>query len=152
MHTAPTNSSPNERSMYDKVFQKQPAQPRASTGEADQVAADADATDDLGSFGFLRGVRERAVSLELRKKNGNIVAIPYGWIEKLEFDPSDGITLHAGGQKIRIKGRNLNAAIRPTVRLFEGIARHRVAWIQEADEPTRLEADKHTTVIDSIQF
>jgi hypothetical protein len=138
--------------MYDKVFQKQSGQPRAPTGEAEHAASEADAMDDLGSFGFLRGVRDRAVCLELRKKTGNITAIPYGWIEKLEFDPSEGITLYAGGARIRIRGRNLNAAIRATVRLFEGIARHRVAWIQEADEPSRLQADRNATVIDSIEL
>ena len=89
-------------------------------------------TDDLGSFGWLRGMRERAVMLELRHKTGNVTAIAYAMIEKLEFNPSEGITLHALGQKFRIQGRNLNGEVRPNVRLFEGLTRHRVPWIQEA--------------------
>lgn len=88
-------------------------------------------TEDLGSFGWLRGMRERATMLELRKKNGNITAIGYAWIERIEFDPSEGITIHALGQSIKIKGRNLNVECRPQVRLFDGLARHRVAWIRE---------------------
>lgn len=40
-----------------------------------------------------------------------------------------GIALHLAGQKIRIKGRNLNAEARQNVRLFEGITRHRIPWI-----------------------
>ena len=51
--------------------------------------------------------------LELRKKTGNILAASYSWIEKVKFDPSKGITLHAQGQKIRIRGRNLNGETRP---------------------------------------
>lgn len=91
-------------------------------------------TEDLGSFGWLRGMRERSVMLELRKKDGNISAIPYALIEKLEFDPSVGITIHALGQKICIQGRNLNIEVRLSVQLFHGLTRHRVPWIQESEE------------------
>lgn len=106
--------------------------------------------DDLGAFGWLRGSRERAVMLELRKKDGSIRAVPYGWLESADFNPSNGITLHVKGQVVRIRGRNLNAECRPQLRLFEGIARHRVPWIQEANEPAALGADASATLIDEI--
>lgn len=91
--------------------------------------------DSCACFGYLRGTRDRAVMLELRKKDGNIHAIGYGWIERAEYDPSVGITLHALGRSIRISGRNLNSPQSGGVgvRLFEGIIRHRVTWIHEAD-------------------
>lgn len=111
-----------------------------------------DAGEDFVSFGWVRGTRDRALMIELRKKDGNILAVGYGWLEKAAFDPSEGITLHLAGQKIRIKGRNLNAEARTNVRLFEGITRHRVPWIQEADEPTSFEAGEHDTVVDSIEW
>ncbi|MEP0847437.1 MAG: hypothetical protein HRF50_11550 [Phycisphaerae bacterium] len=114
--------------------------------------AEADACDDLGAFGWLRGIRDRAVMLELRRKDGSIVAIGYGWLERVAFDPSEGITLSAAGQKIRIKGRNLNAEVRPSVRLFEGIARHRVPWMRESGHGEGLTAAERTTVIDSIDW
>jgi len=114
--------------------------------------SDADAADDLGSFGWLRGIRDRAVSLELRKKDGHILAVGYGYMDKAEFDPSEGITLSVAGQKIRIKGRNLNAEIRPMVRLFEGIARNRVPWIVEADRNISLLARDGDTVVDAIEW
>ncbi len=42
------------------------------------LRAELDASaDDLGSFGWLRGIRDRAIMLELRQKNGNVVAIGY---------------------------------------------------------------------------
>ena len=108
--------------------------------------------DDLGSFGWLRGVRDRAVMLELRKKDGNILAVGYAWLDKAEFDPSIGITLHTGGQTIKLRGRNLNTEARPNVRLFQGITRHRVPWIQEADEPTVMEAQGQGTLVEQIEW
>lgn len=111
-----------------------------------------DACDDLGAFGWLRGIRDRALMLELRRKDGGIVAIGYGWLERVAFDPSEGITLSAAGQKIRIKGRNLNVEVRPAVRLFEGIARHRVPWVRESDRAQSLAADNGVPVVDVIEW
>lgn len=116
------------------------------------LVADLDATDDLGAFGWLRGIRDRAVMLELRRKDGEILAVGYGYLDHAAFDPSQGVTLSVAGKKIRIKGRNLNAEVRPTVRLFEGIARHRVPWVQEADRGSGMAADERDTVIDAIEW
>lgn len=113
---------------------------------------DPEGDEDLGSFGWLRGMRERAVMLELRHKTGNITAIAYAMIEKLEFNPSDGITIHALGQQFRITGRNLNAEVRPYTRLFEGLTRHRISWVREADETKRLEASSASAFIERIDF
>ena len=90
--------------------------------------------------------------LELRKKNGNIQAVGYAWLEQMDFDPSEGISLHVAGRTIRIKGRNLNAEIRPNVRLFQAMTRHRVPWIQEADEPTVMESGGKGMLIESIEW
>lgn len=115
-------------------------------------ASEPDGAEDLGTFGWLRGTRDRSVMLELRKKTGDIVAIGYGWIDRIEFDPSKGITLKCGGQVIRIKGRNLNSEARPQVRLFQGLTRHRVPWLQEAGQSAALVADKQAPVIESIEW
>ena len=136
--------------MSDKFLQKY-------TGKSGDKSISSAATDepeiadDLGAFGWLRG-RDRAIMLELRTKNGNIVAVGYSWLERVEFDPSEGIMLHMVGQKIRIRGRNLNGDARPNVRLFQGITRHKVPWIQEADEPAELQAGKSATFIEMIDF
>ncbi len=111
---------------------------------------ESDVPDDLGSFGWLRGIRDRAIMLEIRHKNGTITAKGYSWLESAVFDPSSGIALIFSGEKITITGRNLNAEARPNVRLFAGILRHRVPWIQEADEPMAIEAPKDTTVIEAV--
>lgn len=120
-------------------------------GEA-AISADEPEIDDLGCFGWLRGIRDRALSVELRQANGNIVAIPYHGIERFDFDPSEGIVLTVSGGKVILKGRNLNAEARPTIRLFEGLARHRVPWIREVEGSEGLSAAGNATVVDSIQW
>jgi hypothetical protein len=109
-------------------------------------------TEDLGCFGVLRGVAERAVALELRQRDGSIKAIGYAWIERYEYEPSEGIKLFASGTEIAIIGRNLNKEVRANLRLFEAIVRHRVPWLCEVDESAALQAPKTATLIESIQW
>ncbi len=113
-------------------------------------SVEAESLDDLGAFGFLRGVRDRSLMLELKHKDGRVSAFGYAWLDHVEFNPSVGITLYFGGRVIKITGRNLNAEARPNVRLVEAILRHRVPWIQESDGPTALEAGRNATVIEEI--
>jgi hypothetical protein len=107
--------------------------------------------EDLIAFGWLRGVQERAIMLEIRHKDGRITAKGYSWLQSAEFDPSSGITLNFSGETIRIAGRNLNAEARPNIRLFAGILRHRVPWIQEADGADVIQAAKDAAAIESIK-
>jgi hypothetical protein len=108
--------------------------------------------DDLGAYGFLRGTTDRSEMLELRKKTGNIRAIQYGWISKIDFDPSAGITLYAGDETIRITGRNLNRIRGDQTTLLGGIFRHRVPWVRESDQSSALQADKETVVVEKIEW
>jgi hypothetical protein len=117
-----------------------------------EVAGDPEEVADLGAFGWLRGVRERAVMLELRKRDGSAMAMGYAWLQRVDFDPSGTMTLHFGEKRIEITGRNLNGEQRPHVRLFDGILRQRVPWIREADEPESMTAGKRATVIESIEL
>jgi len=137
--------------MTDKFLHHRPG--RLSDDRFDLVpSGDGNAVDDFHSFGWLRGVRERAPMLELRKKSGNVIAIGYSWIGRVEFEPSEGIILHAHDEKIRIIGRNLNAEVRPEIRLFHGITRHRVAWIRESDNRSSLKSGEHLVIIDEIAW
>jgi hypothetical protein len=136
-----------ERSLLQRYAGKpDPASPDSNVIELDPV-------DDLGCFGWLRGLRERAPMLELRKRTGNRLAVAYGWIERIEFDPSEGITLRAPGLTVRIVGSNLNAEVRPSVRLFEGLTRHRVTWVSELPSPTSIESDPmHWARVDHLEW
>lgn len=102
-------------------------------------------------YWYLRGTRDRALMLELRKTIGEIRARGYAWLEYVDFKPSEGILLRFGGQEIRITGRNLNLEIRPNVRLFQSITRHRVPWIQEADHAASLESGPKTVLVERIE-
>jgi hypothetical protein len=104
-----------------------------------------DQPEDWGAFGWLRGHRERATMLEIRRKDGSIMALGYPWLERAEFDPSQGITLQFTGQTVRLVGRNLNL-------LFDGVVRHRVPWLQEADRPMAMMAAKDAAVIERVDF
>lgn len=124
---------------------------RSASGLLIDADTDADESENFGAFGWLRGVRDRAPMLELRKRSGNILAIGYGWLERCECDPSASITLLAAGLRIRITGRNLDAELQPGVRLFNGIARHRVTWVAEtriADSIATNTAPCHIECID----
>jgi len=50
-----------------------------------------------------------------------------------------------------IKGRNLGGEARPNIRLFAGILRHRVPWIQEADGTAVIQAAKDAVVIEEVK-
>jgi len=125
---------------------------RFGDGAESSAVTDAEGTENLGAYGLLRGLRDRAEMLELRKKTGNIRAVGFSWIQKVDFDPSVGITLYAGDEKILIKGRNLNAVAGQQMSLLGGILRHRVPWIGEADQSTALQADKTSVVVETIEW
>jgi hypothetical protein len=107
--------------------------------------------EDLGVFGFLRGSKERSPTLQLKRRDGNILAVGYGWFEA-EFDPSIGITLRFSDKKVVIKGRNLNTESRPNIRLFDGIARYRIPWVREMGYPEQLKSKETETVVESIEW
>ena len=102
--------------MQDSLLEKY-ASGKALQGKPDQ-AGEGETIDDLGAFGWLRGIRDRAIFIEFRRKDGSIIAYPYHWLGPAEFNPSEGITLKFGVATVKITGRNLNAQIRPNVRLF----------------------------------
>ncbi|AMV24231.1 hypothetical protein VT84_07530 [Gemmata sp. SH-PL17] len=95
---------------------------------------DPDACEDCGAFGLLRGVKERALMLDLRFCNGNREALPYALLERVSFDPSDGLTLRFLGAVVTVRGRNLARPSGSSAAILDGIHRHRVSWIGEIDE------------------
>ncbi len=105
----------------------------AARGDEHVLAHEESCIEDLKAFGWLHGLREKAIMLELRFKTGDIACFAYSLLERADFDPSGGIILQFAGASIRIVGRHLNTEVRPSIRLFSGIIHHRVAWIQECD-------------------
>ena len=121
-------------SILDRYYKRPDAEPAGpSTLDA---PSDPDAAETVGCFGWHRGTRDFPKMLELRRKDGSITAVGYAWIERVDYDPDHGITIHALGQTLRLTGPNLNAEARPGVRLFHGITRHKVAWVEEGTTRT----------------
>lgn len=135
--------------MDNSILRKYTRQDGNSAGPS---LPDAEVTDDLGAFGFQRGARDRCLMLEFRRKSGNVLALGYAWMHRVEFDPSDGITLWFAGNKVTIRGRNLNAEVRPTVRLLDCIMRHRVSWIREASQAEAMEAQEGACIVELIDW
>ncbi len=111
-----------------------------------------DSFDNLGVFSILRGVRDRALMLELRMRDGSSHAFGYAYLAQASFDPSAGITLHFGGSTVHIIGTNLGVEVRPNVRLFQSLLRHRVPWIRETERGESFLASAKSMTIDEIRI
>jgi hypothetical protein len=81
---------------------------------------------------------------------GDILAIGYSWINRMQFNSAE-ITLYCGDDKIIIRGRNLNSETRPQLRLFEGLTKHKVSFLQEADRSALLQSEKEV-VVEAIEW
>ncbi len=130
----------------DKTWEKYFA--KSKMGENGEV--EDDLSDNFISFGWLRGIRDQAIMLQVRHRDGTVEAFPYAVLNYAALKRSEGIWLNFGKWNIRIIGRNLDAECRPNLRLFDGIMRRRVTWIQEADEPTLMNAPNGALVIEKI--
>ncbi|MBS0206912.1 MAG: hypothetical protein JSS49_28895 [Planctomycetes bacterium] len=140
--------------MSDSVFDRfnRPAAKAVSPLAFASVEPGPEELDDYGAFGWLRGVRDKAIMLELRKKDGSVRAFGYAWLQEVDLDPSKEITLCLPCGKIKIIGRNLNVENKPNIRLFQGIVRHKVPFVQEADEVASMKARDGDTIVECIAW
>ena len=135
------------------MFEKSAPDPFALRRKANGTnSAEGDSVEDYGAFGWLRGLQDRAIMLEIRLKDGRIKGRGYSWLQGVDFDGDGTITLNFSGETVTIKGRNLNGEARSNVRLLAGLLRHRVPWIQEADGADVLEAAKDKVVIEEVKI
>ncbi len=111
--------------------------------------------DECRAFGFLRGIRDRSLCLELRFLNGDRQLFPYSWLGPVKYNPSVGILLKFVGDLIYlvlIQGSNLNSMVKNGMTLFDrGLHRQRVIWIREMSEREVQRADEGETLIDHIR-
>jgi hypothetical protein len=108
------------------------------------------------AFGYLRGIRDRAATVEFRFRDGNTVWFPYSWMGPCRFDPSEGLLLKFSGDLIYlvlIRGSNLDLPLNDgSMNLTSaGLPRHRVVWIQEMPEEDIKSVGDTGPTIDSIQ-
>jgi hypothetical protein len=129
----------------ERLLQKHQPAPAAES-------ADLETEEDQGAYGIVRAPRERALMVELRKKDGTIMAVPYAMIEQLRFSPSNGITIHACGRELQIRGRNLNPTTSSRLGLFSGLCRHRVAWILESSRSASQAGGESAAQVEAISI
>ena len=116
------------------------------------AAADADADEEeCLCFGYLRGIRDTALTLEFRFANGNRQAFPYSWLGPATYNPSAGLLLKYVGDMVYLvllEGSNLNALVNGAVNLYDrGIQRHRITWVREMTrQQAQQAADGEVTV------
>lgn len=108
------------------------------------------------AFGYLRGLREPALMLELRFRDGNREWYPYGLLGPCRFNPSVGILLRFTGDVVTlvlIRGSNLDTLVNQgAINLTDrGIQRHRILWVREMDEGELRRAPKGEPTIDRIE-
>jgi hypothetical protein len=82
--------------------------------------------------------------LEMWFAIGDIRAFEYTLIDEALFDPSEGVTLRFGRQRVIIKGQRL----RPH---FGGIVRHAVRWICEAERNQAFGIAENDPIAESIR-
>lgn len=126
--------------------------PQTEVATAEAIALDDDEDEERGKcFGYLRGARDRATHIELRRqKEGDSLSLPYSWLGPTRFDPSHGIMLVFAASDligVRIRGRHLNTLQREGMSLYErGLLRQRVTFIREAIAPARGPGDNECLI------
>jgi len=115
-----------------------------------------DEEESCPAFGYLRGIRERALAIELRFRNGNSEWFPYAWLGPWRHDPSVGLLLKFTGDMVTlvlIRGSNLDALVNQSgVNLTDrGLQRHRIVWIREMEEEELRKAKQGEPTIDRIE-
>ena len=128
--------------------------PGSPSANKDQEADGAEAS--CAAFGYLRGIADRAASVELRFRAGNSRWFSYGLLGTWQYNPSDGLLLRFSGDMIYlvlIRGSNLDRPLTEgTINLTTGgIQRHRVMWIREMTEADIKQVGETGPTIDSIE-
>ncbi len=129
------------------------------TGDANQgnAASDPNADEEeCRAFGYLRGIRDRALSIEFRFANGRSQAFPYHWLGPMLYNPSVGLLLKFTGDEITLvllEGSNLNALVNGSVSLYDwGILRHRVTWVREMTKQDAATAREGEVAVHRIRM
>lgn len=78
---------------------------------------------------------KRAIMLDIEFESGNCLALPYAYLTKIKYNPSDGIIIIWGGTHIKVEGRNLR-------KLYTQLTRHKVTNLYESiDEVDDIKED-----------
>jgi hypothetical protein len=109
------------------------------------------------AFGYLRGIRESALAVEFRFRDGSSDWFSYSNLASWRYDPSAGLLLKFTGDVVTlalIRGSNLDAPVgQGMVNLTDrGLQRHRVVWVREMDEEELRRVGETGPTIDAIDI
>jgi len=101
-------------------------------------------------------IRERAVAIELRFRDGNSEYYPYSWLGPWKHNPSAGLMLKFTGDVVTlvlIRGSNLGAVLpeRGINLTDRGLQRQRITYIREMDDAELRRAGRGEPTIDCIE-
>jgi hypothetical protein len=129
-------------------------------GNSDQPPKrDADGEEAEASceaFGYLRGIRDHATSVEFRFRDGNSTFFPYGLMGVWQYNPSEGLLLKFSADlvyAVLIRGSNLDKPLKDgSINLTQaGLQRHRVLWVREMTKEEVRQVGETGPTIDSIE-
>jgi hypothetical protein len=119
---------------------------------------EADGTEaSCKAFGYLRGIRDSATSVEFRFLDRNSTWFPYGWMGTWRYNPSEGLLLKFSGDLVYlvlIRGSNLDKPLNEgAINLTHaGLQRHRVLWVREMSKEEIRQVGETGPTIDSIEI
>jgi hypothetical protein len=131
-----------------------------STVNADHPQSDGPGNEQAEAsceaFGYLRGIRDQATSLEFRFRDGNSFFFPYGLMGVWQYVPSEGLLLKFNADLlylVLIRGSNLDKPLKEgAINLTHaGLQRHRVLWIREMSKEEISQVGETGPTIDSIE-
>ena len=140
----------NQNLLSKMAARTAPPRPDAETRHAEEDE------QQCPAFGYLRGVRERALLLECRFRDGNTEAFSYGWLGRVSYVASAGLLLRFSGDRlywVLIEGANLDRALADGVSLHrKGLLRHRVTWVREMSAEELRRAGPDAVTVEHIRL
>ncbi len=117
---------------------------------------DTDEEASCPAFGYMRGLRERALAVEFRLRTGDSEWLSYSCLVSWRHNPSVGLLLKFTGDVVTlvlIRGSNLDVLVgQSMVNLTDrGFQRHRIVWVREMDEAELRKAGDGQPTIDRIE-
>jgi hypothetical protein len=141
----------------DRLQQKLPAGGLNAYLKTREPETDGAEASSCKAFGYLRGIRDSATSIEIRFLDGNSTWFPYSHMCMWKYNPSEGLLLKFSEDLIflvLIRGSNLDKPLNEgAINLTHaGLQRHRVLWVREMTPEEIRQVGETGPTIDSIEI
>jgi hypothetical protein len=146
----------DERRHQDKLQRNPPPAGIAAYLGTKDTETETDGAASCLAFGYLRGIRESAATIEFRFRDGNSRWFSYSWLGTWQYNPSEGLLLKFTGDVVYlvlIRGSNLDKPLKDgAINLTHaGLQRHRVLWVREMSKEEIRQVGETGPTIDSIK-